>query len=72
MKRLGYTTKNTSSDPPKEKKEKKEERPKPSFDKKFYDKINIDSLSVKDIKDILRKLSLNLDDCFEKADLVNR
>lgn len=75
---MGYNVKSNSvSQPtqnpypqPEKKKERKPEENKP--EKKFYDKINIDLLSVKELKDILRKLAVNTDACFERIDLVKK
>lgn len=73
---MGYNVKaNSVSQPtpnpqPEKRKERKPDENKP--EKKFYDKINIDLLSVKELKDILRKLAVNTDACFERIDLVKK
>lgn len=77
MKKLGYSSKTGKQDTasnnvynPPPKKDREDRPPKP--DKKFYEKLQIDSLSVKEIKDILKKLNVSIDNCFEKADLIHR
>jgi arginyl-tRNA synthetase len=43
---------------------------------KTFEKVeipdNIEGLSVKEIKNLLDKLGVKRDDCFEKEDLINR